>query len=1126
MAAEGMIDQLIDKQVLKDFDDLMSKMNESVAVTLEWVKVLGSVEQKFSNISSFKEYINLMNDMSKIEEVLNKQHERRAKYETEMQKLIERSVKASEAMVSIQKELKDATDKLVELQDKQAKATKTVTEATERQAKVKKELTIEEKALTQRARERERAQVNQIKATKEEEGSLKQLRLELGNLNRAFDSLSKTSREGALGQELKKQIVDITASLNEAEQSTGRFNRNVGNYQNAIMGAIGANKGFISSLSGMFINQNKLNSIQAKTATEMASATTGFQKAGVAAKGFGKQLLALLANPIVAILAGIVGAFMLLKKGIEGNEEASNRLKKVMAPLQAIFDYLKIALQKYTEAIMSVIEFYGKLITATLKLAEKLPIVGKYIKQVNERIEEKNDIVEREIALDNEKRKLIEESAKTEAEIALIRERLSQQDYKNIEEKMSLLQRAIDLEKKQNAERIRIAKEELQLLKDKNKHTASDAELNNKLAEAKAKVFQLEKEGALANLKLNKQLVDANKENLREAIAAAKVQVDIANVTRAAEADNLKKITADTKYSLAERTKAYEEYVKVQSDILKASADISVREAEGDAQKIKLIQVKLADDLRKLNEQAADFRMKEIDALNVRILTAQRKIIDLQINDELEKIKKIADNDKKGYDERANASFEYYYEKEKQLKETLRRELENEELNAEERKAAVAKANSDILKLQEQAAAEQEKILIDSATKQIEIRRDSLKAAEMSDIAVLSEQYAKGLIKKEKYEKQKLEIQKDYAQQSRNAEKDAITESLKVLQQELDRTKVNFPEIDTSAVEAQIDSLKYRLLELSVDTNEAFASVADGQLNLWDSLTKSVAESLNMTEAQLNEFANSMKGVFGSMMDLVQIASEKRIAAYEEEMAILEEKQAKEQDALNNAIMGDEKRAIEQKKLQLQQEAARQGIERKKKAEMKKQAQFEKRWALVQVMINTAVGVMKAAPAIPLMVAIGLMGAVQAAVVAAQSIPAYAKGTDDKGHPKDGYAVVGDGLKHEAIITPQGKIYKTPNKPTLVKLQKGAIVKPDFNRFVSEYTNDVINMSREVTNYNQLEYAELLENNRQQAAILREIAHKTGTKISMNIDRHGFFNSMENENKRKKYLNYEVHAEI
>lgn len=75
---------------------------------------------------------------------------------------------------------------------------------------------------------------NNIKQEKEQEGSLRSLRAELSNATKQYDSLSRSERNGAKGEELRNHINDITDELKKAEEETTRFYRNVGNYNGAV----------------------------------------------------------------------------------------------------------------------------------------------------------------------------------------------------------------------------------------------------------------------------------------------------------------------------------------------------------------------------------------------------------------------------------------------------------------------------------------------------------------------------------------------------------------------------------------------------------------------------------------------------------------------------------------------------------------------------------------------------------------------------------------------------------------------------------------------------------------------------------------------------------------------------
>ena len=64
--------------------------------------------------------------------------------------------------------------------------------------------------------------------------SIKGLRNELKSLNNTYDELSAADRNSDVGKNLLQQIQDITTQLKELEGETGRFQRSVGDYENAI----------------------------------------------------------------------------------------------------------------------------------------------------------------------------------------------------------------------------------------------------------------------------------------------------------------------------------------------------------------------------------------------------------------------------------------------------------------------------------------------------------------------------------------------------------------------------------------------------------------------------------------------------------------------------------------------------------------------------------------------------------------------------------------------------------------------------------------------------------------------------------------------------------------------------
>ena len=162
------------------------------------------------------------------------------------------------------------------------------------------ELEQKAKSLASQKRVLQKEVQNELTMEKEQQGSIRRLRLELGNLTQQYDKLSREERlAGAEGKRLSAEINKVTAEIKDAEYETQRYQRNVGNYQNAILNAIGANGRFGQSIMNF---------------TNMGGGVTNvFSQMGSSVKAFGSALWSLMANPVFLALAGIVGAGMAFK---------------------------------------------------------------------------------------------------------------------------------------------------------------------------------------------------------------------------------------------------------------------------------------------------------------------------------------------------------------------------------------------------------------------------------------------------------------------------------------------------------------------------------------------------------------------------------------------------------------------------------------------------------------------------------------------------------------------------------------------------------------------------------------------------------------------------------------------
>jgi len=113
----------------------------------------------------------------------------------------------------------------------------------------------------------------------------------------------------------------------------------------------------------------------------------------------------------------------------------------------------------------------------------------------------------------------------------------------------------------------------------------------------------------------------------------------------------------------------------------------------------------------------------------------------------------------------------------------------------------------------------------------------------------------------------------------------------------------------------------------------------------------------------------------------------------------------------------------------------------------RRESQAQKEQALFNIAINTAQGITAALtstpPNVPLSIIIGAIGVAQAALVAGREIPQYRTGTDNH---KGGLAIVGDGGKHELVHQPTLGWSVSPDKSTMVNLEKGSKVFPDLSK--------------------------------------------------------------------------------
>lgn len=131
----------------------------------------------------------------------------------------------ADSLNGVREQLKQVTNEINSMSEAQRKSS-SGENAVKQYAGLKAQLKVASDEMRSFAKEQE----NIIKIQQASDGSLTQLRRQLSLLTGQYDNLSRDLRSGATGKELIIQIQAVTKELNEAEQASGRFYRNVGNY--------------------------------------------------------------------------------------------------------------------------------------------------------------------------------------------------------------------------------------------------------------------------------------------------------------------------------------------------------------------------------------------------------------------------------------------------------------------------------------------------------------------------------------------------------------------------------------------------------------------------------------------------------------------------------------------------------------------------------------------------------------------------------------------------------------------------------------------------------------------------------------------------------------------------------
>lgn len=364
-------------------------------------------------------------------------------------------------------------------------------------------------------------------------------RQKLNDMLKAYDQLDASVRDSKAGRQFRKEIEAQTAAVTKLEKGTGRAQRMVGQYQEAL------------------------------------------QAAGVGIGGLTQKFKAFFANPWAVLIAAIVGAFKKLIDAFRGSEERTREMQKAFAPLKGVVDMVQRVFDKLAKslgtlasgALKKVTEGVSWLFRAIDKLAKKVGLDWNLSQAFEDAAENSRKATEAEQRYITHRRKWITEEAKIENQVAQLRDKAVQKDKYNTEERIGFLEKAVALERKAADERVKLAKENLAYLEAEAARSENDAEMNDRLAEARADVTRAETQYYETTKRLNAQIVSFRKEEEAAANSAANAEKDRTKEEERAAKEQQRQTKASLDYRLQVQLNALGEEKKYSTEALKVYTD-------------------------------------------------------------------------------------------------------------------------------------------------------------------------------------------------------------------------------------------------------------------------------------------------------------------------------------------------------------------------------------------------------------------------------------------------------------------------------------------------------------------------------------------------------------------------
>jgi hypothetical protein len=381
-------------------------------------------------------------------------------------------------------------------------------------------------------------------------------------------------------------------------------------------------------------------------------------------------------------------------------------------------------------------------------------------------------------------------------------------------------------------------------------------------------------------------------------------------------------------------------------------------------------------------------------------------------------------------------------------KASLSKKREIELFAIQERQALLEGAEETALQLEEQQKAKDDKKKEDALEHQAQLHEQELENIQQAfdkSENELDQSFARREISEKDYNRKKLTLHTQL-------QAELLKEDIKYAKAQLDiaialAKKTGKQEDFDKAVAARqkLTSLELALVKL----------IADYKIKKNKETDDDDAATFKKKMDRLEKLRGYAQDVFNIMGSFAKAAGDKEKNAIQEQIDLLEKRKQKDIELANQTISNAQERAAAIQVIEARSAAQRDQLDIKKRQAQERQAKFEKAANIAAIIMETSLAVIralgdKATPSITARIAgavvVGAIGAAKLAAAIATPIPKYKHGTKD--HP-GGLAEVGHG-KREVAETPDGKMYITPDTPTLVDLPKHTIVHPDADKLLDK----------------------------------------------------------------------------